>query len=76
MAKFACDVLVASIYEIFDVLNDLHDGAALIERLRRHLRSVTVMNAIVPPLKDPSEAFLELVDRLFARRDFIGIDHR
>ena len=56
-------MVVAPVHEIFDVLDDLQNGSAFVQRLRRHPRTVAVVDAIVSPLKDCFEAVLELIDR-------------
>lgn len=71
--EFGIDVLVAPGDQEFDILNDLQDGSALIERLRRHARSIAIVDAVVPALKDHAKTLFKLINCRLARSALIGI---
>ena len=72
LSELRIDVFVTTPDKEFDVLNNLQDRSAFIERLRGDLRTVAVVNAIMSPLKDRAETLLELVDRSLTSAAFVG----
>lgn len=67
LAALRIDVLVAASHEVIDVLDDLQHSPALVQDLGGNARLITIVDAVVPSLKDRPEPFLELVDRSFPR---------
>src|SRR5438874_281796 len=50
--ELSVNVLVAAVDQELDILDDVQDSAAEFQRLRCHPRTVAVVDAVVPPLKD------------------------
>src|SRR5437899_5023699 len=75
LTELRVDMLVASLHEVFDVVDDFQHGAAFVERLGRHSRPIAIVNTVVPSLKDRLKSFLKQIVRGDSRLMLVGIIH-
>jgi hypothetical protein len=63
LPKLALDVFVAAVNEEIYIVDDARDNVWAMERLRRHTRAVTVVDAIVAALDNDTETCPHLIMR-------------
>ena len=60
LAKLQIDVFVTAANKEFRVFNDLENGPAEMQRLRRNFRTVAIVNAIVSSLEEGAVSFFHV----------------